>query len=77
MRTIDQLDNVPTSEWTPEEAYAHLRHVFDTAVKQHPSLMESYVAIAVETASREEEMAIMRTALMDTFRLRYPWPSRL
>lgn len=65
------LHEILVSEWTPAEAFHHLKGTFDRAAKQHPELFEQY---QVMLADAEDEASIMREALRETFTSRYPNP---
>jgi hypothetical protein len=56
---------------SPEEILAHLEQTFAHAVDQRPDLMEPYL-IRLEGATEAERKDIMREALRETFKLRYP-----
>ena len=57
--------------WTPEEALHHLTGTFNLNVKQFPDIMEPYVVMLAD-APESEHMEIMRSALRNTIKQRYP-----
>lgn len=64
----------PVAEWTPAEALAHLRFTFEQACIAHSELMESYIVMRVDAAGDPaQEMEVMRQALRDTVKKRYPF----
>lgn len=54
-----------------------LTHLFETAERDHPDLMERYSARLADAASASERVEVMRCALRETFRQRYPMPEHL
>lgn len=70
MRLLSELDKLPISEWTEEEAAAHLAATFDTAAREFPDLMEPYVILLAD-ADDATKVQIMRRGLRETVRSRY------
>jgi hypothetical protein len=71
MRPLDELDQLPVSEWTREEALAHVRWSFDNAARAFPDVMEPYAILLVDAEQDDEaQMKIMQGALRDTFKNR-------
>lgn len=65
---------VRVSDWTKEEALAHLRLTFEQACMLNPDVMEPYIVMRVEAyGNAVEEMAVMRQALRDTIGERYKY----
>ena len=72
MRDLHELDQFRADEWTPEEAYEHLKRTFSTACRQFPDIMEPWVIRADGTADWKEHQEIMREGLRRTIRERWP-----
>ncbi len=67
------MNRIKVSEWTPDQALAHLRITFEQACALDPDLMEPYTVMRAETGDPVEEMAIMREALRSTIAERYKY----
>jgi hypothetical protein len=67
------LDLIPLSQWTRDEAYLHLKSLFDAECRRCPDLMEPYVTRLGELLEddRDSEIRIMRSGLRETFKGRY------
>jgi hypothetical protein len=61
---------MPVSDWTEEEARAHLWATFDIAVREFPDVMEPYV-ILLEDGDSAAMVEIMRRGLRETVKFRY------
>lgn len=66
-----ELDDLPVTEWTPEEGVAHLSATFDEATRAFPALFEPYLILLAD-ADEVEKIDIMRRGLRETFKARYP-----
>lgn len=53
-------------------AFADLRNIFDAEFRRFPDLLEPYVVMLVEAKEQSDAEAIMRSALRETIRRRYP-----
>lgn len=62
----------PPAKWTDAEALHHITGTFDSAVKQHPDIMEPYVVMLAEAADDHERKRIMQQALRETIAARFP-----
>lgn len=51
---------------------AHIRTTFDGACRAHPDLMERYVILLSDAETAEEQLVVMRRALRETIKQRYP-----
>lgn len=65
---MDQAGGVMTEQ----EAHAHLTETFDQNVRSFPEIMEPYVVLLADVFERDEQTSIMRRALRETIRARYP-----
>ncbi len=72
MRTFDELDTIPASSWTEDEAFAHLSWTFDTAARQFPDLLEPYVVMLTDIGDDAEYMSVMQRGLRETLNERHP-----
>lgn len=70
-----RYQDLPTSEWTDEEAEHHLEGTFDRCCRMWPAIMDTYVLQLAETpaAGRKE---LMRRALRETVLKRFEIPPR-
>lgn len=59
----EKYADLPTSDWTDEEAMHHLNGTFDRACRSWPDLMESYV---IELADSDNPKGVMRRGLRET-----------
>lgn len=71
MRTRFELEDIPVNEWTREEGIAHLTATFDQAAGAFPALFEPYVILLAD-AEQDASVDIMRRAMGETIRARYP-----
>lgn len=78
MRTLAQLDGVRVSEWTAEEAFAHLSDTFEANCQQYPEIMEPYQILLGDAADVPTKTEIMRRSLRETFKARHmPHPDQV
>lgn len=66
----EKYQDLPTAQWTPEEARHHLDGTFEIACKSWPDLMEPYVVRLAE-ASEDAKVEIMRCGLRETVKQRH------
>ncbi len=76
MRSLEDLDNVPPSKWTDDEAFLHLSATFAEAVRDHHDLMEPYLILLGDALGDAGRMSVMRRGLRETIRQRHPLPAR-
>lgn len=67
----DDYETLDVAEWTPEEAAHHLGGTFDRCARIWPDILAPYVTMLAD-APPGSEVEIMRNALRDTIRQRYP-----
>lgn len=60
-----RYEDLPTSEWTDDEAMHHLNGTFDRACRGWPDLMEPYV---IELADSDNATDVMRRGLRETIK---------
>jgi hypothetical protein len=70
VRALSELDRLPVSDWTEEEARAHLAATFDIAVREFPDAMEPYVVLLAD-CDDAAVVEIMRRGLRETVKFRY------
>lgn len=54
--------------------FGHLMQTYQAAEAAHPDLMEPYAQALSDAENREAMAKVMRLALAETFRKRYPMP---
>ena len=72
MRTLRELDAAGVSTWTEDEAEFHLSDTFDREFRRRPDLLEPYLPTLDAAQTVRERIDVMRRALRETIRLRYP-----
>lgn len=67
---VRDLDARSPGTWSLEDALFHLEFSFESALRQHPDIMERFLP-RLDGASDQDRIAIMRYALLSTVSERF------